>query len=225
MFYFPGTRKPDFSKIKKINYDDYWKSRGFKLREKLMAREAIFFNWIPQGARVLDIGCGNSRLLLELKEKKGCDVAGIDISPLVIDGLKDLGIKGITADIQGPDFTPEDRYDYIIASEVLEHLSQPEELVSKLLDHAKYFVLSVPNSAFYRYRTGLMFGGRFFTQWAVHPSEHLRYWSHKDFLEWLRAMTLSVIKSKASNGPLLRKLWPNMFGHQICYLAEAGNKL
>ena len=93
MFYFAGSRKPDFRRSKKINYDDYWRDRGFEMRSKLMEREHIFFDWIKDGSKVLDIGCGTSRLLFELKNKKHCEVTGVDISPLVIESLKKAGIN------------------------------------------------------------------------------------------------------------------------------------
>lgn len=222
MFYFRGARKPDFRNIKAIDYDKYWRTRGFELRGKLMERERIFFDWIPEGSAVFDSGCGNSRLLYELKTKKNCRVAGCDASPVVLEGQKRVGVEVYAADIEAPDFQIGGIYDYIIASEVLEHLRLPEELINKLSPHAQYLALSVPNSAFYRYRLGLMFFGRFATQWRYHPSEHLRFWSHKDFLEWLEAQNLQVEKFAASNGFWFKDFWPNLFGHQMCYLAKVG---
>ena len=220
MFYFKGTRKPDFKNIKKIDYDEYWKSRGFEMRSKLLEREQIFFDWIKPGSKVLDIGCGNSRLTYELFNAKQCQCSAIDTSPLVVEDLKNAGINAWTADIEAAEFTIDGEYDYIVMSEVLEHTRFPEDIIKKLKSHTRKFTLSIPNSAFYRYRIGLMFSGRFFTQWAMHPSEHLRYWSHKDFLDWLAAQDLQIEKFKASNGFELKDLWPNMFGHQICYLAS-----
>lgn len=224
MFNFSGTRKPDFSNIKKIDYDEYWRDRGFSMREKLMEREKIFINWIKPSSRVLDIGSGNSRLLYELKQEKNCQVKALDVSPLVIDGLKETDIAGEVADIEADDFSITGEYDYMVVSEVLEHMRDPEVLIKRLAPHTNYLVLSIPNSAFYRFRLGLFFKGRFFTQWRYHPSEHLRYWSHKDFLDWLVAMDLEVVKHKASNGFELKNIWPNMFGHQMCYLVKVKNK-
>ena len=221
MFYFHGDRKPDFKKINKIDYDRYWQNRGFELRDKLMERERIFFNWIKSNSSVADIGCGNSRLLLELKKKKNCQVFGIDVSSLVIDELNKIGIKGDIVDIESKDFNLEKKFDCLILSEVLEHLRHPEDLILKLKKQTKYLLISIPNSAFYRYRFGLMFKGRFFTQWREHPSEHLRYWSHKDFMDWLEAMELEVVEYQASNGFLLKDIFPNLFGHQMCYLVKS----
>lgn len=223
--YFKGTRKPKYKNIKdKDIYNLYWQEKGFVMRDKLMERERIFFKWIKPGTKVLSIGCGNSRLLYELKNRKNCDVYGIDIEPLVIQGLKENNIDAKVADVARDDFDLRNYYDfkfdYIILSEFLEHLALPEVLVNKLKPYTHYFVISTPNSAFYRYRLGLMFNGRFFTQWAQHQAEHLRFWSQTDFIDWLKAMGLRLIKTKPSNGPFLKDAWPNMFGHQICYLVS-----
>lgn len=220
MFYFKGTRKPDFTKIQKIDYDRFWAERGFEMRSKLLEREEVFFDWVKEASKVLELGCGNSRLLWELKKKKNCDVLGQDISSLAVKGLQKEGIRAEVANIESADFEIKGNFDYIIMSEFLEHLRIPEDLIAKLYHHTRFFVLSVPNSAFYRYRFSLMFKGRFFTQWAMHPSEHLRYWSHIDFLDWLEALNLEVVKCQSSNGFLFKDLWPNMFGHQICYLVK-----
>ena len=75
------------------------------------------------------------------------------------------------------------------------------------------------------HRAQVALGGRFMRQWIAHPSEHLRFWSHKDFLEWLDALGLCVIETKASNGldvgPIKIYRWfPNLFGHQMVYLCK-----
>lgn len=221
---FEGARHPDFRGIRALDYDDYWRKRGFAVSGKLKQRERIFLEWIPKGASVLDIGCGNSRLPLALKEK-GCAVSVADVSPLVLEGYRALGLRAAPLDLDRiAEAEIEGSYDYVIMSEVLEHTRNPEEIVARLRPHARRFALSIPNSAFYRYRLHLMFAGRFFTQWVHHPSEHLRYWSHVDFLDWLSAMDLDVETSAASNGfgdrLGFKDAWPNLFGHQICYLAK-----
>jgi methionine biosynthesis protein MetW len=228
MFHFIGTRKPDFKNISRDIYHDYWKDKGDKMRSILMEREDIFFEWIPERSKVLSIGCGNSRLLYELKQKKKCEACGIDIEDSVVGMLNRQGIRSFKADISRDDFDLGKifsfKFDYIILSELLEHLAMPENLMLKIRKCSNYFAVSIPNSAFYRYRTGLMFGGRFFTQWIKHPAEHLRYWSHVDFLDWLDALGFTIAKTQSSNGPSgLKDLWPNMFGHQICYLAKPDN--
>ncbi len=224
MSYFSGTRKPDFRNISSLDYDAYWRSRGFHLNETLKERETIIATLIPAGASVLDVGCGNSLLPVVLRDK-GCSVTVGDISTIVLAGYKQKGIKTLEVDLENirEDFLFA-TYDYIILSEVLEHTRNPEEIIQKLKKHTKHFVLTIPNSAFYRYRLHLVFQGRFFTQWVSHPSEHLRFWSHIDFMDWIRDMGLVVDRAESSNGfsffglfPGLKNIWKNLFGHQIVY--------
>lgn len=224
MNYFSGTRKPDFRNISNLDYDAYWHTRGFHINEKLKERESIIVGYIPVGASVLDIGCGNSLLPVSL-QKKGCSVTVGDISTVVLDGYREKGIETLVVDLERiHDDSLLAAYDYIILSEVLEHTRNPEEIIQKLKRHTKHFVLTIPNSAFYRYRFHLLFQGRFFTQWVSHPSEHLRFWSHRDFMDWIRDMGLVVERAESSNGfsffglfPGLKNAWKNLFGHQIVY--------
>lgn len=224
MSYFTGTRKPQFTALSGIDYDRYWRERGFHINEKLKEREDIMLAAIPPGASVLDIGCGNSLLPSALRAK-GCSVTVGDISPVVLDGFKALGIPTMVVDLEHiHEAAVSSIYDYIIMSEVLEHTKNPEEIIQTLKKHTAHFILTIPNSAFYRYRFHLMFHGRFFTQWVSHPSEHVRFWSHRDFVDWIGAMGLTLEQSVASNGfsffgllPGLKNWWKNLFGHQIVY--------
>ncbi len=216
---------PLFPNIGRLDYSDYWRERGFTLQSKLREREVMILGLIPAGARVLDVGCGNSRLPVELK-RKGCEVSVADISPIVLDAFKKEGIAGVTLDLDTIASEPvPEGYDYIIMSEVLEHTRNPEEILKKLASHTKRFVLTIPNSAFYPFRFELFFGGRFLKQWVYHPSEHLRFWSHSDFIDWLGALGFSVEFARASNGlsvkgllPFMKDVWPNLFGHQMVYM-------
>jgi len=228
MFYFPNTRKPDFKKIKSIDYNHYWRERGFALHKNLRERDIIILDLVPVNSKILDVGCGNSRLPVALKDK-GCNVAVADISGEVLKGYSQFGINGVVLDLEKIDQFKSslNSYDYIILSEVLEHTKNPEEIVTFLLQYTNNFLITIPNSAFYRYRFHLMFGGRFFTQWVYHPSEHLRFWSHIDFVDWLSAMNLHLIRAEVSNGftlfgflPWLKNWWPNLFGHQIVYFCS-----
>jgi len=231
MFYFNGTRKPNFSNIKKIDYDQYWRERGFGINKKLKEREHIILDLISNGSKVCDIGCGSSLLPIKLKDK-GIDISVADISDVVLESFNSEGVKTKRINLEDIDgFNLNEKFNYIILSEVLEHTKNPEEIISKLKKSTENFIVTIPNSAFYRYRLHLLFFGRFFTQWVYHPSEHIRFWSHIDFLDWLDALGLKVLEVKSSNGfsffgliPNLKNLFKNLFGHQIVYLCKVEKK-
>lgn len=227
MFSSPWIRKPDFRGIQTLDYDAYWDARGWSVAGKLKPREKIMLELIPKGARVIDIGCGNSLLPLKLKEK-GVDVTVADVSERVLAGYRGKGIEGISLNLERIQTTAlPGTFDYIILSEVLEHTKNPEEIVSVLKKHTKCFVITIPNSAAYVFRYGLMFRGRFFTQWVMHPSEHLRFWSHIDFLDWISAMGLTLEKAVVSDGftvrgllPKLPNIWKNFLAFRIVYVCS-----
>ena len=232
MFEFPNARQPDFSRLPDTTeiFKDYWQKNALNMRDKLMERERIFFDWIEPGSTVASLGCGNSRLLYELRKRKNCRVYGVDFVEPVVRGLEEKGITAAVGDLSSDDFDlaklfDVKQFDYIVLSEVIHEIVFPEKLMARLKPAGKNFIISLPNSAFYRYRLAFLLNGRFFTQWVRHPAETLRFWSHIDFLEWLDAMGFEVAEAKASNGfnlgPLkLQNTFKNLFGHQICYLCE-----
>ncbi len=228
MIPFLGSRRPDFCAGRRaLTYDDYWKQRGYSISKKFSEREIIIRDLIQPKESVLIIGCGTSLLPIALQEK-GCEVTVSDIASDAVKLFTGKDILGFILDLENiVEGTISKKYDVIVASEVLEHIRNPEQAIEKLSKHTKRFIISIPNSAFYRYRIHLMFAGRFFVQWANHPAEHLRYWSHIDFLEWLSAMDLKVQKAIPSNGlscrgfcTFMKDIRPNLFGHQIVYDCE-----
>lgn len=99
----------------------------------------------PKGS-VLDVGCGDGLLLQMLKER-GIEAQGVDISDVAVDVCTK---KGFT--VQQNDFTTdalpfgEGTFDTVIALDVLEHVYNPENLLSEMNRVAKsVVVISVPN--------------------------------------------------------------------------------
>jgi methionine biosynthesis protein MetW len=227
MFKSPWIRKPNFRGIKEINYDDYWQYRSWRLNDKLKLREQIMLDIIKTGTKVADIGCGNSLLPVKLKEK-GCSIFAADISKKVLEQYKTFKVDGFQIDLEKiTEIKLTNKFDYIILSEVLEHIRNPEQVINTLKTNTKYFLITIPNSASYQFRYSLMFRGRFFTQWVYHPSEHLRYWSHIDFLDWLEALGLHVLQTPVSDGfslwglfPNLPNLWKNLLGFRMVYYCK-----
>ncbi len=201
--------------LKKMDYDAYWIKRGAHIIEP---RFKIFAEIIEEGATVLDIGCGDGTLLKYLTEKKNIKGVGIDISNNAIEMARSKGIGAQVCDVSSPDFSVEDDYDYIVLSEVLEHLPNPEEVLDKVRHKFnKSLIVTIPNIGYYRHRIRLLFG-RFPIQWVQHPTEHLRFWTVKDFIFWAENLGFQIINIRSSNGlAIFHEHMPNLFGHQIVF--------
>ena len=105
---------------------------------------------VKDGEKVIEVGCGNSVLLLQIKGKfPGCSVYGYDFSQVVIDYMKKqfpiinwrvgncLIIKHES-----------NKFNHVIAGELLEHMLHPQELLTEMYRICKrggQLSISVPN--------------------------------------------------------------------------------
>jgi len=122
---------------------------------------AIIANHVSQGARVLDVGCGDGTLLAALRDAHGCSVHGMEIdAENVAEGVA----KGLSV-IQGDAdtdlaFYPDDSFDYAILSQTLQTTRRPDQVLEELLRIGRRAFVSFPNFAHWRVRLSLLWGGR-----------------------------------------------------------------
>ena len=105
---------------------------------------------IPSGGRVLDIGCGNGIISIELGRLK-YQVHGIDISEKAIAKAQAINtLNNVKFDVKDAEtlISENQLYDAIICSEVLEHLRDPAHLLQslhKILKRDGKLIVTVPN--------------------------------------------------------------------------------
>ncbi len=196
-------------------YDQYWSGRKEKSDRY---RYKIFLSWIKPGTKVLDVGCGDGYLGALLKEKNHCDVTCLDISEPALKMAKERGLKTVMADIQDSLPFQDGSFDYVIATEVVEHIPFSEALLEEIKRVSrKYLIISIPNIAFWKYRLQLL-QGRFPKQWVLQPFEHLHFWSVSDFKDMLGSLSIDIEEIKAGSGRrYIRDIWPNLFASQVCF--------
>jgi len=183
---------------------------------------------------VLDVGCGEGGLGMLLKKRYGSkvNIIGIDISEEALKLAEPFYDKLLQVDVENEDIRKilkGQKFDYIVAIEILEHLFKPELLVSKLKGILKpdgYIIVSFPNFAFWKYRIECLLG-RFPDQHLYSDAEHIHYWSFLQFIKFLNDCRLDVIEFDGVFGiPFSRflprkvvkwlgKKFPNVFGYQI----------
>jgi methionine biosynthesis protein MetW len=188
-----------------------------------MARFRFVTERIPDGARVLDIGCGDGGFLAHLKaHRPNCHVLGADIAPRSIEMLAARGLPGVVIDPARPLAAQlTGTFDYVTLLEVLEHIVDAESVIRQVcaLGPKRIFV-SVPNMGFIFNRIRLMFGGRTpITVIVYHMREHVRFWTVKDFREWAAVMGLEVKHVFGQHGYIsaLVEHWPALFARAVVY--------
>lgn len=108
---------------------------------------------IPDGSKILEFGCSNGQLAEYVKTNKGCSVFGIDISETAVDAAMPHLIGGFVANIERDDWQSrlgDEKFDILLFSDVLEHLTNPVKVLRDALKFLKYdgrVLFSVPNIA------------------------------------------------------------------------------
>jgi methionine biosynthesis protein MetW len=189
----------------------------------------VVADMVAQGARVLDVGCGDGELLRLLAETRGVDGRGIEISR---EGVNYCVAKGLAviqgdADIDLADY-PDDAFDYVILSQTLQATRRPRWVLEQMLRIGRYAVVSFPNFGHWRIRLQLLTRGRMpvtenlSQTWYETPNIH--FCTIRDFVELVRQLNTKMERAVALNGrgrPVrLHAPWWfwNMFGEQAVFL-------
>jgi methionine biosynthesis protein MetW len=184
---------------------------------------------VSQGARVLDIGCGDGILLRLLAEKRGVDGRGIELSQAGVNSCVAQGLAVIQGDADTDlVYYPDLAFDYAILSQTIQATYSPRDVLKQLLRIGKRVVVSFPNFGHWRVRTGLMFGGKMPKtnnlpdRWYDTPNIHLC--TIKDFLDLCSDVGAKVERAVALNaygrkmGVAMPLFAQNLFGEQAVFL-------
>lgn len=216
------------------SYDDYWTKRTASGDlPPLMPRYQLIAAEIPDGSTVLDIGCGDGSFLRYLQSTKPhCRTVGADISSIMINKLTTQGFEGKLISSDRPLQEQFDEYfDYVVMMEVIEHVHDAEGLTRQAARLArKRLYISIPNVGFVLHRLRLALCGRFpVTNVRCHMKEHIRFWTVKDFSEWIHHLGFTLIAVSpqvGSNEPwlirLLAKTWPALMSKSVIYEVDPG---
>lgn len=123
---------------------------GVHIKHELMEGiHSFFYERIPHGSKVLDLGCGNGALAFSIAEHSNAKVLGIDFNAVQIEfGKKRFSHPDLELMV-GDVFTdiPNDgAFDVIVLSSVLEHLKNRPEFLRKLTKQftPSKFLIRVP---------------------------------------------------------------------------------
>jgi methionine biosynthesis protein MetW len=184
---------------------------------------------VTQGARVLDIGCGDGTLLRLLAEKRGVDGRGIELSQAGVNSCVAQGLSVIQGDADADlVYYPDLAFDFAILSQTIQATYSPRHVLEQLLRIGKRAVVSFPNFGHWRVRAQLLFGGQMPEtdnlpdRWYDTPNIHLC--TIKDFLGLCKDMGAKVERAVALNayggklGVSMPLFAQNLFGEQAVFL-------
>ena len=206
------------------DYDEYWDTRRgdtFGALSDWQRDRAHIVASLLRGqstSSLSDIGCGDGVFTKHLGIMLGAQsILGYDMSDRALAEARKTGIEAHMLDLRdGAARRAIPKADYVTLFEVLEHLTDSEDVLKDMLGRSnKGVFFSLPNTGFLVHRFRLLFG-KFPVQWAVAPNEHVRFWTLVDMRWWLKELGYTDAQIIPYRGiPFLNKLWPNLFAEGI----------
>ena len=114
---------------------------------------------VPAGATVLDLGCGDGSLLARLVEQKQIEARGVEISETKVRAAIARGLSVRHGNIEeGLADYREHAFEYVILSQTLAYLNEPEPVMRELLRVGKHAIVSLNNAGYWRERLRALLG-------------------------------------------------------------------
>jgi methionine biosynthesis protein MetW len=183
---------------------------------------------VPQGARVLDIGCGDGALLAELRATAAIDGRGIELDAADVASAVGRGLSVVQgdADTDLVDY-PADGFDVVILSNTLQAMRAPAAVLGEMLRIGRRAVVSFPNFGHWRVRLALLFGGRMPVTRTLPVSWHETPNIHLCTIDDFRATVAAhgfVIESAAflSGGQQRGGAFANLLAEQAVFVLRRG---
>jgi len=182
---------------------------------------------IEPNSTVLDVGCGDGQLLANLIRDKNIQGKGIELRQEFVLDCVCRGLPTIQQDVEkGLDYYADKSFDYVILSQTVQTLREPEKVFAELLRVGKKVIVSFPNFAHWRCRIQLLLKGMApvtkSLPFSWHDSPNIHVVSLKDFDAFCRELGVKVEKRvllvKARQRAI--RIAPNLFTEQAIYVTS-----
>ena len=145
--------------------------------------------------RVLEIGMGGGDTLVKIKQMGlAKEVVGVDLMELENSNQKDPLIDSVHFINLDNDIldVPDNYFDILIAGDVLEHLTDPWGVLSKMSSKVKpggQILISLPNIREMKAVWSIFFKGRFaYTTEGIFDRTHIRFFCKNDMIQMIQAV-------------------------------------
>jgi methionine biosynthesis protein MetW len=176
---------------------------------------------VPEGARVLDLGCGDGAMLAHLQATRGCSGYGVEIDDANVLACVQRGVNVIQLNLdEGLAMFDDASFDVVLQIDTLQHLRNAEVMLRETARVGRIGIVAFPNFGHWPNRFSVLQGRMPVTkrlpyQWYDTPN--IRVGTHADLGALARKNGLRVIDSFGlQDGEVVRWL-PNWFAGTSVY--------
>ena len=190
---------------------------GSPTRQALRPDLAAIAAWIPAGASVLDLGCGDGSLLAWLQREKGCRCVGVELDDRKVLACAAQGVEVIQQNLEdGLALFSDGSFDTVLQLETLQMVVHTEASLRELARVGRESIVSFPNFAFWSHRLAILRGRMPISkalpyQWYDTPN--LRFATFDDFVALTEKSGFTLRDRFALRGGRVIRFLPNLFGN------------
>ena len=119
----------------------------------------VIASWIPQGAHVLDLGCGDGTLLHKLITERSVTGYGVEKNDTNVATCVAKGLPVLQQDLEsGLAWFEDDSFDVAVLSLTLQAVHQTENIMREIVRVGKKAIVSVPNFGYWEHRLSVFRG-------------------------------------------------------------------
>jgi methionine biosynthesis protein MetW len=181
---------------------------------------------VPEGSRVLDLGCGSGELLAYLREKRGCSGYGVEIADANVLACTERGVNVIQLNLEdGLAMFEDQSFDVVLQLDTLQNLRHTERLLRETARVGRIGIVSFPNFAHWPNRLRVA-GGRMPVTKALpyewYDTPNIRVATFADFEVLVRREGFEVLDAFGiQDGRIVRRL-PNLLANLAVFKFARG---
>ncbi len=161
------------------------------------------FSRIQKGSSVLEMGCSYGRMTKYLKEELLCDVSIVEMDEEAFASAKPYAKNGYCASLEQLNLEEafaDQRFDYILFADVLEHLPDPCKILTQakaLLKEDGEILISIPNIC-HNDILAELYQNRFsYTSLGLLDNTHVHFWGREDFARFAKDCGYDILLTDA----------------------------
>jgi methionine biosynthesis protein MetW len=169
---------------------------------------------VPEGSRVLDLGCGDGALLDYLQKNRACSGYGVELDDRNIQACVKRGVNVIQLNLdEGLNMFADQSFDVVLQIDTLQHLRNAEVMLRETVRVGRTGILSFPNFAHWPNRLSILLGRMPVTkrlpyQWYDTPN--IRVGTFADFEQLALQNQLKIIDGFGLQEGQEVRSWPNL---------------
>jgi len=162
--------------------------------------KSYLLKMLHEAEHILDVGCGVGNMLKQIKDCKQFEGSGVEISHDAVERARKDGFDVFEGNLLEAKLK-EESFDGVILLYVLEHVSNPLEVlneINRILKKKGFLFLAVPNYRYLKIAFDNVFSRLLLKNSSIHPEEHLQNFTPVTIRKILQKAGFEIIEENCA---------------------------